>query len=189
MCLWCRRDMAAAKAARARAARRLLRHAREGDFIQNLPVSLLRQCFDQWEAAAGHPWRPDQFPLLAPGGNGCSHQSADAAQMPQNDTVPAHASALIQIDSDEEVARKLQERFDSEESASVNRQIEDEKIADSLRAASGTGQKPRRSSWLRWMQRRRIGDCSQRPRGGPEMKPPGPRTPSSPRWRGSVQLR
>ena len=59
--------------------------------------------------------------------------------MPQNDTVPAHASALLhQIDSDEEVARKLQERLDSEESASVNRQIEDEKIAARLRAASGT---------------------------------------------------
>ena len=57
--------------------------------------------------------------------------------MPQNDTIPAHASALLQIDSDEEVARKLQERFDSEESASVNRQIEDEKIAARLRAASG----------------------------------------------------
>ena len=73
-------DTAFAKAARARAARRLLRHAREGGVIQNLPVSLLRQCFDQWEAAAGHPWRPDQFPLMAPGGNGCSHQSGDAAQ-------------------------------------------------------------------------------------------------------------
>ena len=30
----------------------------------------------------------------------------------ENDTVPAHASALIQIDSDEEVARRLQERLD-----------------------------------------------------------------------------
>ena len=58
--------------------------------------------------------------------------------MPQNDTVPTHASALLQIDSDEEVARKLQERLDSEGSASVNRQIEDEKIAARLRAASGT---------------------------------------------------
>jgi hypothetical protein len=32
----------------------------------------------------------------------------------------------------------LQERLDSEESASVNRQIEDEQIAARLRAASGT---------------------------------------------------
>ena len=88
-------DTAAAKAARARAARRLLRHASEGDFIQNLPVSLLRQCFDQWEAAAGYPWRPDQFPLLAPGGNGCSHQSADAAQMPPPDRLGRRGGAEV----------------------------------------------------------------------------------------------
>ena len=45
------------------------------------------------------------------------HETAASFLAYENYTVPAHASALIQIDSDEEVAQKWQERLDSEESA------------------------------------------------------------------------